>query len=255
MENLKIFENKEFGQVRVIVLNNKEYFYGVDIATALGYERPSKAVSDHCNGILMQDTIKNSGGYPEKLIPEGDVYRLVSRSQLPSAAKFESWVFDEVLPTIRKTGGYVSDDDMFIRTYLPFADDSTKALFKSTLEVVKSQNKAIEQMKPKAIFADAVEASHTSILIGDLAKLIKQNGHDIGQKRLFEWLRKNGFLIKGGESKNMPTQKAMEMGLFQVKETSISNSDGSIRITKTTKVTGKGQIYFINKFCGKEEVL
>jgi prophage antirepressor-like protein len=112
VNELKIFNNDEFGQVRAIVINNKEYFYGVDIATALGYERPSKAVSDHCKGILIQDTIKNSGGYPEKLIPEGDVYRLVSRSQLPTAEKFEAWVFDEVLPSIRKHGAYVTDNVM-----------------------------------------------------------------------------------------------------------------------------------------------
>lgn len=111
-----------------------------------------------------------------------------------------------------------------------------------------------KEMKPKALFADAVNDSETDILIGDLAKLIKQNGHDIGQKRLFTWMRDNGYLIKSGSSRNMPTQRAMQLGLFRIKERTVNNPDGSVRITKTTKVTGKGQIYFVNKFCSKEKL-
>lgn len=183
-----------------------------------------------------------------RFINEGNLYRLIINSKLPSAEKFERWVFDEVLPTIRKTGGYVSNEDMFINTYLPFADEQTKKMFRSTLETVKELNSKIEADKPKVLFADAVETAQTSILIGDLAKFIKQNGVDIGQKRLFSWLRENGYLIKNGISRNMPTQKAMELKLFEVKERTINNPDGSVRITKTTKVTGKGQSYFINKF-------
>lgn len=152
------------------------------------------------------------------------------------------------MPSIRKTGGYVNDDDMFVKTYLPFADEHTQAMFRSTLENIRMLNAKIERDKPKVLFADAVETADTSILVGDLAKLIKQNGVDIGQKRLFNWLRERGYLIKSGNSRNMPTQKSMELKLFEVKERTISNPDGSVRITKTTKVTGKGQQYFINKF-------
>lgn len=123
----------------------------------------------------------------------------------------------------------------------------------NVLQVENAQQKPmIEEQKPKVLFADSVESSETSILIGDLAKLIKQNGHDIGQNRLFEWLRNNDYLIKCGERKNMPTQKSMDLKLFEVKERTVSNPDGSIRVTKTTKVTGKGQIYFLNYFLTKE---
>lgn len=125
------------------------------------------------------------------------------------------------------------------------------------IEELKQNNMLLEQKiefdKPKTIFADAVSTSHTSILVGDLAKLICQNGVQIGQKRLFEWLRQNNFLIKSGSSKNMPTQRYLEMGLFEVKESTVQNPDGSVRITRTPKVTGKGQIYFVNKFVGKED--
>ena len=167
---------------------------------------------------------------------------------MPGADEFESWIFDEVLPSIRKTGGYVNNDDLFISTYLPYADDQTKALFKSTLATVKNLNSRIEQMRPKEIFADAVSVSDDSILIGALAKIIKQNGVEIGQKRLFNWMRDHAYLMKSGRDYNLPTQKAMELGLFKIKERTINNPDGSVRITKTVLVTGKGQQYFINKF-------
>lgn len=249
MNKLKIFENTEFGSIRTLEENCKVLFCGSDVAKALGYAKPHNAVSTHCKGVTLRQGNDNLGR-PQQMsfITEGDVYRLITHSKLPSAEKFESWVFDEVLPAIRKTGGYVNDDEMFVQTYLPFADEQTKALFRSTLEVIKNQNAKIEADKPKVLFADAVETADTSILVGDLAKLIKQNGVDIGQKRLFAWLRDKGYLIKNGNSRNMPTQKSMDLKLFEVKERTISNPDGSVRITKTTKVTGKGQQYFIDKF-------
>lgn len=173
-------------------------------------------------------------------INESGLYSLVLSSKLPSAKKFKRLVTSEVLPQIRKTGSYATPQ-------LTGEELMAKALIEAK-SVLERQNKQIIEMKPKAIFADAVATSDTSILIGDLAKLIKQNGTDIGQKRLFERMRNDGYLIKKGTSKNMPTQMAMEKGLFEVKERVISNPDGSTRITRTTKVTGKGQIYFINKF-------
>ena len=181
-------------------------------------------------------------------IPEGDLYRLIAHSKLPKAEEFERWVFEEVLPTIRKTGGYVNDTAQFINSYFPQLDAGQRSALSAMLGEAKRMGEKIEADRPKVLFADAVETSKSTILVGDLAKLLKQNGVDIGQKRLFAWLRDHGYLIKSGASKNMPTQTAMERKLFEIKETTISNPDGSIRVTRTTKVTGKGQQYFIEKF-------
>ena len=257
MENLQIFKNEEFGEIRTVTVNSEPWFVGKDIAEVLGYTNASKALSDHVDeeDKLNNESLSSLGQRGGWLINESGLYSLILSSKLPTAKKFKHWVTAEVLPTIRKTGGYVSNDDMFINTYLPFADDQTKLLFKSTLETVKALNKQIEEDKPKVLFANAVETAQNSILIGDLAKLIKQNGVNIGQKRLFDWMRENGYLIKNGTSKNMPTQKAMDLKLFEIKERTVNNPDGSVRITKTTKVTGKGQSYFINKFlAGRKEV-
>ena len=255
MNDLKVFENKEFGSIRTVQIDNEPYFVGKDVADILGYANPRKAIIDHVDEEDKTDgvTIRDSIGREQNpvCINESGLYSLILSSKLPTAKKFKRWVTAEVLPAIRKTGGYVSNEEMFINTYLPYADEQTVLMFRSQLEIIKSLNAKIETDKPKVLFADAVDTSHTSILVGDLAKLISQNGVDIGQKRLFQWLRDNGYLMKVGESRNMPTQRAMEQGLFEVKERTISNPDGSIRITRTTKVTGKGQIYFINKLSGQ----
>lgn len=252
MNDLKIFENERFGRIRTVKDGDRVLFCGSDIAKSLGYVNPNKAVNDHCRAITKRATPISGKNQYINFIGEGDVYRLIASSRLPQAIEFERWVFDDVLPTIRKTGGYVADENAFINTYLPYADEQTKNMFSATLQTVRNLNAKIEQDKPKVLFANSVEASKTSILIGDLAKLIKQNGVDIGQKRLFEWLRVNGYLIKQyGTSHNMPTQRAMEQGLFGVKETAITHSDGHISISKTVKVTGKGQTFFVNKFLGQ----
>jgi len=253
MNKLQIFNNDQFGQIRTIEENNKVLFCGSDIANALGYVIPSKAVNAHCKGVSKME-VPTPGGIQEMLfISEGDVYRLITRSKLPTAEKFESWVFDEVLPTIRKTGGYVSNDDMFLHTYLPNADEATKQFFKINLEAMKSLNSKIEQDKPKVLFADAVATSKSSILVGELAKILKQNGVEVGQNRLFEYLRNEGYLIRRkGTDFNMPTQRSMEMGLFEIKETSIAHSDGHITLNKTPKITGRGQAYFVNKYLAGE---
>lgn len=253
MNELHIFENKDFGKVRTISDGGKVLFCGSDVAKALGYTNQRDALNRHCRYVVKRDVPHPQA--PDKIIEmsfitEGDVYRLVFGSNLPSAERFMDWVADEVLPTIRKTGGYVNNDDLFVNTYLPNADDTTKALFRSTLETIRTQNAKLEEYKPKAIFADAVSASKTSILVGELAKILHQNGVTIGQNRLFEWLRNNGYLCCYGERYNMPTQRSMEMSLFEIKETTINNPDGSIRVSRTVKVTGKGQQYFINKFLG-----
>lgn len=253
MTNLKTFNNPEFGSIRTTEINGEPWFVGKDVAEILGYSDLNKAISMHVDDEDKKLNDKTSPSFGQRgatLINESGLYSLILSSKLPNAKKFKRWVTSEVLPTIRKTGGYVSDEDLFVNTYLPNADESTKQMFGATLKELRKLNEKVEADKPKVLFADAVTTAKTSILIGDLAKLLKQNGIETGQKRLFDWLRTNGYLIKGGSSKNMPTQKGMELGLFEVKETTINNPDGSIRVTKTTKVTGKGQAYFINRFLG-----
>lgn len=177
-------------------------------------------------------------------VNEDGLYDVILESRKKEAKKFRKWITHDVLPSIRKTGGYISGQET-----MTDAELMAKALLVANKQI-EQRNKQIEEMQPKAIFADAVSASKTSILIGDLAKIICQNGIQIGQKRLFEWLRQNGYLIKSGASKNMPMQRYVEQGLFEVKESNVCNPDGSVRVTKTTKITGKGQLYFINKFLG-----
>lgn len=253
MNKLQVFNNKEFGQIRTVIIDSNPWFVASDVASALGYSNPRKAIIDHCKGVTKRDTPTSSGTQSISYINEGDVYRLIMKSKLPSAEKFESWVMDEVLPSIRKSGGYISGQEQMSDSEL-----MAKALLVAQKQIeqrnaiIEQQRQKIEADKPKTIFADAVSTSKTSILVGDLAKLICQNGYQIGQKRLFEWLRKNGYLIKSGNSYNMPMQRYVEQGLFEVKESSVQNPDGSVRITKTTKVTGKGQIYFVNKFLRTE---
>lgn len=249
MNDLQIFSSEEFGEIRTAEINGKPYFVASDVATALGYANPRKAVMDHCKGVTKRDTPTSGGMQELSYINEGDVYRLIMRSKLPAAEKFEAWVMDEVLPSIRKNGGYIagqetlSDEELLSKALMV-----AQRKIDEKNELIAMQDSRIQEMRPKEIFADAVSASHTSILIGDLAKLICQNGVQIGQKRLFEWLRENNFLIKSGSSRNMPQQRYVEQGLFEVKESNIQNPDGSVRITRTTKVTGKGQVYFVNKF-------
>lgn len=253
MNELQIFNLPEFGDIRTVEIDGKPYFVANDVAKSLGYKRPADAVTAHCKGSVKHRYLTEGGEQEVKVIPEGDVYRLISRSKLPSAEKFERWVFDEVIPSIRKNGGYIlgqetlSDEELMAKAILV----AQKKIAERD-KIIEKQRLKIEADKPKTIFADAVSTSHTSILIGDLAKLICQNGVQTGQKRLFQWMRENGYLMKSGASYNMPMQRYIEQGLFEVKESSVQNPDGSVRVTRTTKVTGKGQLYFINKFLGNE---
>lgn len=249
MNELQIFSSDEFGQIRTAEINGKPYFVASDVATALGYATPRDAIARHCKGVVKRDTPTSGGTQELSYINEGDVYRLIMRSKLPAAEKFESWVMDEVLPSIRKNGGYIagqetlSDEELLSKALMV-----AKKKIEEKNQLIAMQDSRIQEMRPKEIFADAVSASHTSILIGDLAKLICQNGYQIGQKRLFGWLRENGYLVKSGSSRNMPMQRYIEQGLFEIKESGVQNPDGSVRTTRTTKVTGKGQVYFVNKF-------
>lgn len=248
---LQIFNNEEFGRVRTAQIDDKPYFVATDIANALGYTNPRDAVLRHCKGVVKRDTPTSSGTQQMSYINEGDVYRLIMKSKLPSAERFESWVMDEVLPSIRKNGGYIAGqetmtDDELLAKALMVANNKIAERDR----IIEHQKAKIEYDRPKTIFADAVATSNTSILVGDLAKIICQNGVQIGQKRLFAWLRENGYLMKNGSSYNMPIQRYVQQGLFEVKERSIQNPDGSVRITITPKIMGKGQLYFVNKFLG-----
>lgn len=239
---VEIFKNDTFGNLRTVEKNGKILFIASDVAKLLGYTNSSKAINDHCRYVTKCyiPHPQGKGMLEVNIIPEGDVYRLIAHSKLPSAEKFESWVFDEALPTIRRTGSYMMPD---------FNNPAEAA--RAWANEYEAKQKALVQvavMKPKVLFAEAVDASQNFILIGDLAKLLKQNGVETGQKKLFAWLRDNDYLIKSGSSKNMPTQRAMEMGLFEVKEGTFVNKNDVSITTRTTKVTGKGQIFFINKF-------
>lgn len=243
MNELKVFNSEEFGDVRTVTINGDPWFVGKDVAAALGFTNPRDAISTHVfdedKGVESIDTL--GGKQKMTVINESGLYALVFGSRLKSAQRFKHWVTSEVLPAIRRTGGY--------QVPAPQGKELLALAVLEAQKTIEEQNKAIEQMKPKVIFANAVETSHTSILIGDLAKLLKQNGVETGQKRLFDWMREKGYLIKRkGSDWNMPTQKAMNMKLFEVKESTVNNPDGSVRINRTTKVTGRGQTYFVNKF-------
>ena len=249
MNEIKIFDNPEFGKVRTMEINGEPYFVGKDIAEILGYSNTRDALTKHVdsedkNTVAICD---GKGNPNQTVINESGLYSLILSSKLPKAKEFKRWVTSEVLPSIRKHGAYavdelLNDPEFAIKTFTALKEERQRS---------KRLSEQIEADKPKVIFADSVSAAKSSILVGDLAKLLKQNGINIGQNRLFEWLRQKGYLIKGGSSKNMPTQKAAEMGLFEVKVSTVNNPDGSIRETKTTKVTGKGQVYFVNKFLGR----
>lgn len=252
MNKLQIFKNAEFGEVRVVEHEGQPWFVASDVAKALGYEKPNNAVNEHCKKV-NKFSYPNSGQLqPYNIIPESDVYRLVMRSNLPKAIEFQDWICEEVIPSLRKTGGYM----------LTKADDTPESIMaravlvaQETIERLKSHTEKlesrVEEMRPKELFADSVSASESSILVGQLAALLKQNGVNIGQNRLFERLRNDGFLIKFGERRNCPTQRALDMGLFELKERTVNNPDGTVRITLTTKVTGKGQVYFVNRYIGE----
>lgn len=245
MNEIKVFSNAEFGKIRTLNRDGEPWFVGKDVATALGYSNASKALADHVaeEDKLNNESLSSLGQRGGWLINESGLYSLILSSKLDSAKRFKRWVTAEVLPSIRKSGGYIAGQDEMSDTEL-----LAKALLVAQRQIER-RNAQIAEMQPKALFADAVAASHTSILIGELAKILKQNGVNIGQNRLFETLRQQGYLIRrNGTDYNSPTQRAMELGLFEVKESTVGNPDGSVRVTRTTKVTGKGQQYFINKF-------
>ena len=253
MEELQIFNNQKFGKLRTVEIDGEPWFVGKDVAAALGYSNPRDAIHKHVDAEDKNSVANRDGttGNPNMtIINESGLYSLILSSKLPTAKEFKHWVTSEVIPSIRKNGGYIANQDQ-----LTDAELLAKALIVAnrTIEERQARIESLEHQakldRPKVIFADAVETAKTSILVGELAKILKQNGIGMGQNRLFQWLRDNGYLIKReGTDYNMPTQYSMERELFEIKETAITRPDGSTTVSKTTKVTGKGQQYFINRF-------
>ena len=253
MNQLQEF-NFQGNQLRTVMIDSEPFFVGKDAATAIGYKNFRDALKTHVKPKYKRESRITTpfGTQTMTVISEPGLYQLASESKLPSAGPFQDWVYEEVLPSIRKHGAYMTPETIEKAIYNPDFIINLATKLKDEQAKTAALTADNETMKPKALFADAVATSHTSILIGDLAKLIRQNGVDIGQNRLFAWLRDHGYLIGSGDRRNMPTQRAMDLGLFDIKERIFQNPDGSVRITKTTKVTGKGQQYFINKFLQKE---
>lgn len=253
MTEIKTYTSTEFGTIRTMTDEKGEpWFVGKDAASILGYERPTKAIQDHVDiddrdAVPIQDSIGRMQNTP--IINESGLYSLILSSKLPTAKKFKKWVTSEVLPSIRKNGAYISgQENMDAEQLIAKALVAAQKIIDDKERQIKQKDEHIKIMEPKARFADAVSASDTSILVGEFAKILRQNGMDIGQNRLFDWLRKQGYLCTRGSMRNAPTQKSMDLGLFEVKERTITEPNGAVRTVRTTKITGKGQQYFINKF-------
>ena len=241
--------------VRTVTINNEPYFVGKDVATILGYKKPENAIANHVEDedkttTLIQGTGSN---YKSKsvIINESGLYSLILSSKLPQAKEFKHWVTSEVLPAIHKHGAYMTPQTVEKVLLNPDTIINLATQLKEEQQKRKQLQEENEVMKPKALFADAVATSKSAILVGQLAKILKQNGIEIGQNRLFAWLRENGYLGKRGSNRNVPTQKSVAMGLFKTKETAVTHADGHTTVQITAKVTGKGQQYFINKFLGE----
>lgn len=259
MQELQIFNSPEFGQIRTIERGGEPWFVGKDVAEALGYANARNAVPDHVDDEdKLRTQIEYAGQKREvTLINESGLYSLVLSSKLPGAKQFKRWITSEVIPSIRKHDAYMTPDKLEEVLLSPDTLIQLAQNLKDEQEKRKALQEQVEAQRPAVLFAGAVETSKSSILIGELAKIIKQNGIKIGPIRLFDWMRQSGYLIRrNGSDYNMPTQRAMEMGLFEIKETTIVHADGHTSISKTPKVTGKGQVYFVDLFlsgkAGKE---
>lgn len=238
--------------IRGFLMDGQPRFVGKDICAALGYKDSTNAIKQHCRGVAIYHPIVDALGRTQevRIISEPDMYRLICGSKLPSAIQFESWVFEEVLPAIRKSGGYIAEvqnesPEQLMARALKVAEET---LARAQARNRELENK-VEEARPKVTFANAVADSESTCLVGELAKLLKQNGVNIGQNRLFKWLREHGYLTK----RNAPTQRSMEQGLFHVIERAVVRPDGASLTVSTTKVTGKGQLYFINLFLDRKE--
>lgn len=248
MSTPQIF-NFEKNEVRTFLVNDEPYFVGKDVASILGYSNTPKAIRDHVD---EEDKTQNESftvnGTALMLINESGLYSLILKSKMPNARKFKRWVTSEVLPTIRKHGAYLTDEKAYDITHNP---NSLADLLLQAGEQLKQKDLTIQEMQPKALFSDAVRGSVNSCLVTELATILKQNGVNIGQNRLFEWLRDNGYICRDGRRKNKPTQRSMDLKIMDVREHVRTNSQGELVTTFTPLVTGKGQVYFVNKFLNK----
>ena len=256
MNSLKIFENPEFGSIRTLELNGEPWFVGKDVAEVLGYSNTQKAIRDHVDeeDKLTERIVLAGQNRDVIFINESGLYSLILSSKLPTAKAFKRWVTSEVLPAIRRTGGYIpTTQQMSEQEIMARAVQISMNTIKHQKEQLDKQAEQLEQQAPKVLFANSVASSSSSILVFDLAKLLKQNGVNMGGNRLFAWLREHGYLVKRkGSDYNMPTQKSMNLGLFEIKESTHTHADGHTTVNRTPKVTGKGQIYFVSKFLEKE---
>lgn len=262
MTEVKIFNNPQFGEIRTAGTSDEPLFCLADVCRVLEIGNPSQVKARlTTNGMKIIDLnelnqnegviINELGNRKATFINEQNLYKVIMRSDKPQAEPFQDWVCGEVLPSIRKHGMYATEQKLEEMLLNPDAMIKTLQVLKEERQKrIEAENKA-KELQPKALFADAVATSQRSCLIAELAKILQQNGVKIGQNRLFVWMRKNGYLCSKGQYYNQPTQKAMEMGLFEIKQTTITKPDGSVLVKTTTKVTGKGEIYFINKFLGK----
>lgn len=248
MTDIQIFKSEQFGEVRTIAKDGEPWFVANDICKVLGHTNSRVAVASLDEDEKGVSKVYTLGGEQQMtVVNEAGMYQLVIRSNLPAAKAFKRWITHEVIPTIRRHGAYATE--MTIESIIADPESGIKLLqaLKAEQERRKEAEAIAEAQRPKALFADAVAASDNSILVGELAKILRQNGVETGQNRLFRWMRDNGYIMRYA---NTPTQYSMERGLMEVKERAINNPDGSVRITQTTKVTGKGQAYFVNKFLG-----
>lgn len=251
---IKVFSNEEFGSIRRVESNGEFWLVGKDVARILGYADENKAIAMHVDDEdkLNDKTSLSLGQRGGWLINESGLYSLVLSSKLPTAKKFRRWVTSEVLPSIRKHGAYMTPETLEAAVLNPDYLLKVATALKTETDKRKALEAKISADAPKVLFADSVAASTSTVLVGELAKIMRQNGINMGEKRLFQWMRDNGYLIKrNGTDYNMPTQASMEQGLFRIKETVISHSDGHTSVSKTPKVTGKGQTFFLNKFLGE----
>lgn len=239
--------------VRTVTINNEPFFVGKDVADILGYANNRDALVKHVDDEDKQTSQIATAGQKRSMtvINESGLYSLILGSKLPQAKEFKRWVTSEVLPAIHKHGAYMTPQTIEKVLLNPDTIINLATQLKEEQQKRKQLQEENEVMKPKALFADAVATSKSAILVGQLAKILKQNGIEIGQNRLFAWLRENGYLGKRGSNRNVPTQKSVAMGLFKTKETAVTHADGHTTVQITTKVTGKGQQYFINKFLGE----
>ena len=253
MSNLQIFKNEDFGEIRVVELNKEPWFVAADICKALDIKNVTQAINR-----LDEDerSMFNIGRQGEtNIVNEYGLYNLILSSRKPEAKKFKRWITHEVIPSIRKHGAYMTPEKIEEVLMNPDTIIQLATALKEEQQRRLQAEKQIEEQKPKVLFAEAWEVSEHSILVGEMAKLLARNGFEnMGQNRLFKWLRANGYLHKSGQQYNLPTQKSIELGIIEVKTRTIANPDGSVRVTKTPKITVKGQIYFLEKFKEKLEI-